>query len=54
MKKRGLEQGKIVGIDIGKLEEKIAMVKKMLADNMDIDIISKYTGFSEEEIKKLK
>jgi len=28
--------------------------KSMLADNMDIDIIAKYTGLSEQEIEELK
>ena len=36
-------------------EEKtrIETARKMLKDNLDIDSISKYTGLSKEEIKKL-
>lgn len=38
----------------GRTEEKIEMIKNMLAENADIKFISKVSGLSEEEIKSLK
>lgn len=38
----------------GKAEEKIEMVKSMLAENADIKFISKVSGLSEDEIRKLQ
>ncbi|MGE5343966.1 MAG: AAA family ATPase [Candidatus Omnitrophota bacterium] len=40
-------------IEEGKKEEKRQMAKQMFADNLPIGMIVKYTGLSEEEIKKL-
>lgn len=45
---RGLEQG----IQQGKYE-KIAIIKSLLKQNVDIDIIIKATGLTKEEIEKL-
>lgn len=42
------------GIEKGRKEEKIAMVKKMKARGTDIDFISEIAGLSKEEIEKLK
>lgn len=50
----GLEQGVKQGIKRGIKQDKIEIAKNMLNDNMDIDIISKYTGLSIKEIEKLK
>ena len=49
-KAEGLSQGKTEG----KLEEKIAIARNLLAQNIDINIISKVTGLSESDIEKLK
>ena len=38
----------------GRTEEKVVIAKKMLQDKMHLDIISKYTGLSQEEILNLK
>jgi predicted transposase/invertase (TIGR01784 family) len=38
----------------GKKESSIEIAKNMLKDNIDISIIQKYTGLSENEIEKLK
>ena len=35
-------------------QEKIEIVKNMLKDEVDISVISKYTGLSKEEIERLK
>ena len=37
----------------GRAEEKIDVAKKMLAENMDINLIIKITGLTKEEIEKL-
>ena len=41
------------GIEQGINSSKIEMAKDMIKDNMDVDIISKYTKLSKEEIEKL-
>ena len=55
---KGLKEGKEEGLKEGKeegLKEKsIEIAKNMLKDNVDINIISKYSGLSVEEINKLK
>ena len=38
----------------GKREEKIEIAKNMLNDNVDINLIKKYTNLTEEEITALK
>ncbi len=48
------EEGEAEGIIKGKLEEKIEIVRKMLAMEMPIDTIIQLTGLSEEQIKSLK
>ena len=42
------------GEDNGIRKENRRIVKNMLKDNVDISFIKKYTGLSEEEIKKNK
>ena len=46
----GHEEGKKEGL----LEKAIETAKKMLQDNLDSNIISKYTDLSIEEVEKLK
>ena len=48
--KQGLEQGKIAGIN----EEKLNIAKKMLDEKIEIEIISKITNLSIDEIKNIK
>ena len=56
--KKGIEKGKlegiIEGVERGKLAEQISMAKIMKKDGADINLISKYTGLSIEEIRKLR
>ena len=47
-------EGREEGREEGKKEEKIEIARKMLADNMAIDIIVKYSGLTREEIELLK
>ena len=49
----GKEAGKKEGIEIGKQEKTLETAKRMLEDNVDFEIISKYTGLSLHEIKNL-
>ena len=49
----GREQGIQQGIQQGKKENTVDIVKKMLKENMPIELIEKITGLSKEEIHKL-
>lgn len=49
-KKRIYEEGKVEG----KIEGKIEAAEEMLSEGMNISLISKITGLSEEEILELK
>ena len=52
--KEGKAEGKAEGRAEGKIESKLEIAQNMLNMNMDIKIISKATGLSENEIKNLK
>ena len=49
-----LEEAREKGIEIGTKRSILETAKNMLKDNLDIEMISKYTGLSEEEINNLK
>ncbi len=53
-KARGIEIGEARGMEIGKAERNVAIAKKLLSQNIDIDTISSATGLSVDELKKLK
>ena len=48
-----IKKAKEEGIKEGIKENKISMARNMKNDNVDVNIISKYTGLSIEEIEKL-
>ena len=48
------EEGREEGLKEGEKNKSIEIAKNMLKDNVDINIISKYSGLSVEEINKLK
>ena len=50
---RGIEVGMSQGLEQGISSRNIEIAKNMLKDNIDISIISKYTGLSKEEIEEL-
>ena len=50
----GKEKGKAEGLVEGKNEARCEMAKNMLHDNAPVDLISKYTGLTKEQILKLK
>ena len=49
----GKEAGKVEGIKEGKKEEKVSIAKNLLKDGIPIDVVSKNTGLSVEELNKL-
>ena len=51
---RGIEQGKVEGVEKGKTEERRNLIISMLKNGMEASFISKITDFSKEEIRKLK
>ena len=53
-KAEGKAEGRAEGRAEGKIESKLEIAQNMLNMNMDIKIISKATGLSENEIKNLK
>ena len=50
----GIKQGMAAGIAQGKKESILETAKKFLKEKVDIDIISKCTGLTKEEINNLK
>ena len=52
--KEGIKQGKIEGLNEGIKNKSIEIAKNMLKDNIDINIISKYSGLTVDEINKLR
>ena len=51
---RGIEKGMAKGMAKGMEKRNIEIAKNLLKDNIPINIISKSTGLSEEQIKGLK
>ena len=52
--KEGLEKGLEQGLEQGTEQSKNEIAKNMLKENMDISLISKLTGLSNEQINNLK
>ena len=53
-RKEGIEKGIQKGLEKGRQEERREVVLKMLEEKAEISLISKVTGFTEEEIKTIK
>lgn len=51
--KKGMEKGLEKGLEKGHEEEKNQIARKMKSDGLPVDIISKYTGLSVEEIERI-
>jgi predicted transposase YdaD len=51
---KGRAEGEAKGRAEGKAEGKLEMVKQMLLDGVDIEVIYRASGMSAEEIKNLK
>ena len=52
-KAEGLEEGRAEGEKIGERKKAIETAKKMIADGLPADVVSKYSGLSIDEIKVL-
>ena len=52
-RKEGFEAGKEEGFEAGEKSKAVSMAKVMKRDGANINLISKYTGLSIEEIEKL-
>ena len=52
--KEGLKRGHEEGMEEGTQKTKEETAKKMLQDNLDLNIISKYTDLSIKEVEKLR
>ena len=50
----GMRDGEEKGKKQGELQKSLEIAKNMLKENMPIEVISKLTGLSQEEIEKLK
>ena len=53
-RERAVKKSRMEGIREGKIEEKIEIAKKMLEVNVDIELVSKATGISIDELEKIK
>ncbi len=51
--KEGMKKGKLEGLKEGRIAGQISMATAMKKDGADINLISKYTGLTIDEIKKL-
>ena len=49
----GYDDGKAEGLEAGAKAEKISIAKNLLKDGISIEIVSKNTGLSEDEINNL-
>ena len=54
LKNEAIKEGKLEGIKEGKRESTLETARKFLKEKVDIDIISKCTGLTQEEINSLK
>jgi predicted transposase/invertase (TIGR01784 family) len=50
---RGMEKGIAKGVETGKKEEQLKNVENMLLEGMEMPLISKITGLSPEEVRRL-
>ena len=50
----GMELGMKKGMEKGKNEKAVEIAKTMLSDGVDINLIMKYSGLTQEQIDKLK
>ena len=52
-KAEGMAEGEARGKAEGKAEEQSAIARRMLKDNVPVEAIAKYSGLSEDEVRKL-
>ena len=54
LEKKGMEKGIAEGMEKGKAEGKTEVALGMLKEGMSIEVVSRITGLSEEEIERLR
>ena len=52
-KEAGIAEGKAEGLEEGKNQEKLSIAKNLLKDGIPIDVVSRNTGLSIEELNNL-
>ena len=50
----GMEKGMELGLEKGMNQKALDIARNMLADGVDINLIMKYSGLTQEQIEKLK
>mgnify|MGYP003027173184 FL=1 len=50
----GMEKGMELGMEKGMNQKALDIARNMLADDVDINLIMKYSGLTQEQIEKLK
>ena len=53
-KQEGLAEGIELGMEKGMNQKALDIARNMLADGVDINLIMKYSGLTQEQIEKLK
>ena len=53
-KREGIAEGKEIGMKEGMNQKALDIARNMLADGIDINLIMKYSGLTQEQIEKLK
>ena len=53
-KQEGKQEGLAEGMEIGMNQKALDIARNMLADGVDINLIMKYSGLTQEQIEKLK
>ncbi len=53
-KLKGIEEGMKKGMEKGMNQKALDIARNMLADGVDINLIMKYSGLTQEQIEKLK
>lgn len=53
-KQEGLAEGMELGMEKGKNQKALDIAMNMLADGVNINLIMKYSGLTQEQIEKLK
>ena len=53
-KQKGIEEGMKKGMEKGMNQKALDIARNMLADSVDINLIMKYSGLTQEQIEKLK
>ena len=51
---KGMEKGRAEGKEEGMNQRSLEIARNMLADGVDINLIMKYSGLTQEQIEKLK